>query len=454
MEFLSNGAMGSSMDMMRPSILELAAETSVNALIHSATHYTSAVVAQNYPSRLILKLQNNFDEIYLLFNTLIQFMFLKGCSATFTENLYGLKRVSNGSNLKIQRIGSNLSQKDIFKSIFYQIIIFDYLRKKINSLSEVWSVKTSYELSYFIEENYENINKNGIEIKDGSVSSTSSYSQALVSSSSSDEDDNIEESFIPIKSKQDRKKPMDHPGFLVKIKNIISNINNQYNGFKKSLFIILINKNPKLFFKLLLCKLIQPIFENFINFSNSILQISYLLNLTDYYSISLLFSKIILKRLDFNDYQLINKFGPLPSFNPANNNNNNNENDSIGSSIFNQLLMYSSSGLKYGLPVIVFGIRFLEWFYASEYFEKSQIKPIPPPPKLQPPNIKDQCIKLPRDLNICPLCNKLRTNSTQLIKSGYLFCYPCIFKYVDENKKCPITFTPSNITDLRKIYHN
>ncbi|KAI8921824.1 Pex12 amino terminal region-domain-containing protein [Powellomyces hirtus] len=105
--------------------------------------------------------------------------------------------------------------------------------------------------------------------------------------------------------------------------------------------------------------------------------------------------------------------------------------------------------LKYALPMSIFFFKFLEWWYSSEYHNQAGTKPIPPPPEAIPPNPAG--LPVPADSTICPICAKTRTNPT-MIPSGYVFCYPCIYKYVDEMGKCPITWIETKTEELRKIY--
>ena len=52
----------------------------------------------------------------------------------------------------------------------------------------------------------------------------------------------------------------------------------------------------------------------------------------------------------------------------------------------------------------------------------------------------------------CPLCNKKRTNDCVLSVSGLVFCYPCIFKFIKEHKRCPITNYPCTTKDIVRLY--
>ncbi|KAI9100513.1 Pex12 amino terminal region-domain-containing protein [Phlyctochytrium arcticum] len=105
--------------------------------------------------------------------------------------------------------------------------------------------------------------------------------------------------------------------------------------------------------------------------------------------------------------------------------------------------------LKTALPMSIFFFRFLEWWYSSEYSQKGTNQPIPPPPEPIAPH--PDGVALPSDSTICPLCEKTRTNPTML-PSGYVFCYPCVYKYVETNGCCPITRVQTTCDELRKIY--
>eukprot|EP00842_Homolaphlyctis_polyrhiza_P006399 jgi/Hompol1/6760/HPOL_003717-RA len=100
-------------------------------------------------------------------------------------------------------------------------------------------------------------------------------------------------------------------------------------------------------------------------------------------------------------------------------------------------------------PSGIFMFRFLEWWYTTDYHKKKDTKPIPPPP--DPVSRHPQGIPVPTDPQICPLCTQQRTNATMLA-SGYVFCYPCVFRYVNEHQRCPVTHMHATVESLRRIY--
>ena len=99
-------------------------------------------------------------------------------------------------------------------------------------------------------------------------------------------------------------------------------------------------------------------------------------------------------------------------------------------------------------------VQALEWWYttAEEALGSNAPLPIPPPPPAFS-TIHGE-YKLPKDTTICPLCLNKRMNPCLISNSGYVFCYPCIFKYVEANGACPITGIAVDISKLRRIFHD
>lgn len=89
---------------------------------------TSQVLAESNPSRFGF-LWQRFDELYLLLDLLLQNHFLSHCSASFSENFYGLKRVSAAQRLAV-RLG--LSRKSHWRSLLLLCLV-PYLRTKLEA---------------------------------------------------------------------------------------------------------------------------------------------------------------------------------------------------------------------------------------------------------------------------------------------------------------------------------
>ncbi|KAI9319269.1 Pex12 amino terminal region-domain-containing protein [Dichotomocladium elegans] len=116
--------------------------------------------------------------------------------------------------------------------------------------------------------------------------------------------------------------------------------------------------------------------------------------------------------------------------------------------------------LKVLLPMSIFFYKFLEWWYSSEFArgrnasalgDDEQGALIPPPEKTKPDS---RGTPVPNTPNTCPLCLVCPINNPTALPSGYVFCYTCVYRYVEEHDRCPVTWikTERNIKDLTKVY--
>jgi len=106
--------------------------------------------------------------------------------------------------------------------------------------------------------------------------------------------------------------------------------------------------------------------------------------------------------------------------------------------------------LKYALPLFVLTFKFMEW-WTNQVKTNSAVDQsnIPTPPEALEPH--PEGLSIPEDVTICPICHRKRTN-TAVTSTGYAFCYPCIFNYIEENQRCPITLVKLTQENIRKIY--
>ncbi|KAL6966638.1 ubiquitin-protein ligase peroxin 12 [Sarracenia purpurea var. burkii] len=107
-----------------------------------------------------------------------------------------------------------------------------------------------------------------------------------------------------------------------------------------------------------------------------------------------------------------------------------------------------------GLIAAVFFFKMMEWWYQSAEERMSAPTVYPPPPPPPPPKIAREGIPLPPDRTICPLCSQKRANPSALVVSGFVFCYACIFKYVSQYKRCPVTLMPATVEQIRRLFHD
>ncbi|KLO07495.1 hypothetical protein SCHPADRAFT_945246 [Schizopora paradoxa] len=105
------------------------------------------------------------------------------------------------------------------------------------------------------------------------------------------------------------------------------------------------------------------------------------------------------------------------------------------------------------LPTAIFFVKFLEWWYSPSSPARMVSRPSTGPPVPPPKVLKPHPQGIPFDqtaYGICPLCRNPIANATAL-PSGYVFCYRCAHSYVEEHGKCPVTLTPAEVWQLRKI---
>ncbi|PKA65116.1 Peroxisome biogenesis protein 12 [Apostasia shenzhenica] len=107
-----------------------------------------------------------------------------------------------------------------------------------------------------------------------------------------------------------------------------------------------------------------------------------------------------------------------------------------------------------GLIAAVFFFKMMEWWYQSAEERMSAPTVYPPPPPPPPPKVAEDGIPLPPDRTLCPLCFQKRVNPSVVSVSGFVFCYSCIFKYVSQYKRCPVTLLPATVEQIRRLFHD
>lgn len=85
---------------------------------------------------------------------------------------------------------------------------------------------------------------------------------------------------------------------------------------------------------------------------------------------------------------------------------------------------------------------------SGQYSHKNIIAPPILPNKIAQSNAYKKIVAS----NLCPLCTKTKKNQCVLNVSGFVFCYICIFKFVKEHSRCPLTDFPCSIKNIIRIY--
>ncbi|PVG04139.1 hypothetical protein CPB86DRAFT_778385, partial [Serendipita vermifera] len=109
--------------------------------------------------------------------------------------------------------------------------------------------------------------------------------------------------------------------------------------------------------------------------------------------------------------------------------------------------------LKIFLPLSIFFVKFLEWWYSpsspARALSTAPTGPAIPPPQMLFPHPRGLPVD-PSRYGECPICHEPITNAT-LLPTGYAFCYKCIHPQIEEKGVCPVTLHPVAIWQLRKI---
>ncbi|KAK5856840.1 hypothetical protein PBY51_008408 [Eleginops maclovinus] len=338
----------------QPSVFEVLAQESLMEAVRPALRHAVKVLAESNPSRFGF-LFHFYDELYLLLDLLLQNHFLSVSSASFSENFYGLKRVSTGGAGLPAGLG--LNRKCHWRSLLLLCVV-PYLRVKL---------------------------------------------EAVLARQRDEEDFSIR--LDPSRVQRLRRAAV----------ALLPYVGSAWRAAA---------------------------------FSQQLL---YLFGATKTHNPLLWLARVRLARLsaeDLKDLELMSRRPDQPE----------------GGSLLQRASWVMSQGvrgvavsLSTSLSLGVFFLQFLDWFYSSD--NHSAVKsltslPAPPPPlHLQRDPSANRSAESESPANtMCPLCRRLRCNSTVLSTSGFVFCYRCIFSYVKNQRRCPVSGLPSEPQHLIKIY--
>ncbi|KKZ67636.1 peroxisome assembly protein 12 [[Emmonsia] crescens] len=125
MEYMS--ALQNDFDDFKPSLFEILSEQQLSALLPPSLRYILAVATHRHP-RYLLRALNSYDELYALLSLLVERYYLRTFGGSFTENFYSLKRerVLATKNGEVPR-----AQLDIWKNLAVMVGI-PYLKRKLD----------------------------------------------------------------------------------------------------------------------------------------------------------------------------------------------------------------------------------------------------------------------------------------------------------------------------------
>ncbi|XP_038163799.1 peroxisome assembly protein 12 [Cyprinodon tularosa] len=329
-----------------PSIFEVLAQDSLMEAVRPALRHAIMVLAESNPSRFGF-LWRCFDELYLLLDVLLQNHFLSHCSASFSENFYGLKRVPARRSLPARLgLGRSLSCRSLLL-----LCLLPYLRARL---------------------------------------------EAMLAQQREEED------------------------FSIRLAQT----------WKLRLYRAAVAAYPY----------ISSAYQAWV-FCQHLL---FVFGVSRTHSPLLWLANVRLARLSGQDLiDMEHKSSPAK---PA-------DGRLVQRTwwLLSQAAQGAAVSLSTSLSLGVFFLQFLEWWYSSE--NQSTVKtatslPAPPPPL----HLQGLDTQAAADKKNCPLCLKLRTNSTVLSTSGFVFCYRCVYAYVKANRCCPLTGFPTELQHLIKIY--
>ncbi|KAK3073040.1 ubiquitin-protein ligase peroxin 12 [Teratosphaeriaceae sp. CCFEE 6253] len=145
MEFMT--ALQSGLDGQKPSLFELLSEQQLASLIPPSLRYLLAVATHRRP-RYLLRLLDSFDELYALLSLLVERHYLKVYSGGFTENFYGLKRERvlriKGGEVRRAQLGApsevretlRLRDGDVWKNLAMMVLL-PYVKRKLDESYDI-----------------------------------------------------------------------------------------------------------------------------------------------------------------------------------------------------------------------------------------------------------------------------------------------------------------------------
>ncbi|KAF7846341.1 hypothetical protein BT93_L4518 [Corymbia citriodora subsp. variegata] len=413
MEFLP--AVLNPLDDAKPSLFELLSEQQLSALIPPSIRYVLAVFTHRYP-RYLLRVLNNYDELYALLSIVVEKYFLETFGGGFTDNFYGLKRekvlylrggeVKRASLSVPREVRDKLqlrnNRADVWKNLFVMVGI-PYLKRKLDESYDIHIAPSA-------------------SINIGIGGDSRAY---------------LDRDALPTDATVKQRIIWTYKWFL---RNIYPSINAAYY------------------------------------FSILVFSLGYLFDSTKYSSPFLWMIGTRMRRMNAADHQAIEAADKAMTADLAGR-------PGQGlAGIFHPRAMGPRllSSLRLFLPVSIFGLKFLEWWYASDFSKQLSKRAtegldLPPPivsgqglinryhaaqAKLQKENPAGKNIKSninrtavisstsrlpiftvapPASSDLCPVCLHPIDNAAAC-QTGYVFDYKCIFQWVEGTHDRQIAF--------------
>ena len=117
-----------------------------------------------------------------------------------------------------------------------------------------------------------------------------------------------------------------------------------------------------------------------------------------------------------------------------------------------KVMAWGAAAVQYSVIVGVLGFKFFEWWYTPEVQElaqQSSTETVLPPPPIE--LFKPSVVPIDTASVVCPLCKEHCTNMAAC-PSGFVYCYPCVYAYVEEHGRTPQGGLPCTTNDIRKCW--
>ncbi|KAF9898655.1 ubiquitin-protein ligase peroxin 12 [Lobosporangium transversale] len=390
---MSNLGGGSQAD--RPSLFELIAQDKMREMLEPALRYVIAVYAQRYP-RYLIRIVNRYEEFYAVLMFFVERHYLREYGASFAENFYGLKRVRAPRPVKHPKV--NIDDDSVATAATASAAAPAAMAQTLLGSNKLREKDIRKSLFFLIGLPYVKCKLDEYYEKISGGEAARLFGDEFVQ-----EEEDLTGQSLAVRSK----------AMAIKI-------------FKKG----------------------YPYVNALYQLSILVHYIGYLYNKTPFYSPWLRLIGIEVKRMSAADYRQIQQKAKSAPRRPSSSWPETIQNSVLG------ILSGSLDFLKVLLPMSIFFFKFLEWWYQSDYYRKASAAgdsaEVPPPDRIKP---HPDGIPLPREPKICPICLKSITNPTAL-SSGYVYCYPCAYKQVEDHGRCPVTLMRCGTDDLRKLYND
>lgn len=400
----------SALDPDTPTLFELLSAKELDELINPSLRFIITFYAQRHP-RYLLRLATRFDEIYGIAMALVEYYHLQKWNASFTEKFYGLKRTNllNTAALRAQHAVPDLVEA----------------RRRLTKKQVIGSLVLVVAIPYI-------------------------------------------------------KEKLDVRYERLRGRALLTDIETQRARFFKSDRAHILSDRIKFEIDYWFYKL-YPLTKSAHHLATLLIYLGYLFGKTTSHSVGDFLLGIKYSRMSNYDYMLDDQRTQALKQHLQSDNNDDIDKPLIGKIIdfvtttkgINTIQSTTLTGLSYALPTSMFLLKFLEWWSGSDVANRlastsrgvtEEDLPIPScdlPVQQQKDqtqteklennlekNIKDSPAAdsgpiVTRDTGVCPLCGDSITNPT-VIESGVVFCYPCIYKYLETADRvkggfCPVT---------------